>query len=109
MDDNCVLPTLDEMSRTHFDCVVEACRTTADTAIRHCRDLGCNETLVIGHEAIDIDNDDCPSGYQLVMRHGDGEAVLILRHDHALSYIVDTMLAWLDAVHAYEGHHYVQC
>lgn len=85
------LLTLAQVSNMHFDCETIACVREAKVWQTFCK-----HDLLICHQEI------APGNYQLVMRHGNGEAVFVIPTSGTIEYYRAEAVKWIDRVHAYE-------
>lgn len=93
-----ILPTLEFINHTHFDCTVVACKIAAEDII-HTHSLKCNKEIYIYHQRINGING---KNFQVIVRHGLGEAVYIKSTGTVtIRYYFEDILLWLDLVHSY--------
>ena len=89
-----MLPTWEAASKMRFDCDNGRCVTYA----KYWAGL-CGHGLVVCHQRIGDDHQ-----FQVVIRHGESEAVLIAStSEYALDAVNAEVIEWLGQVHEYEA------
>jgi hypothetical protein len=99
------LPTLAYISQMRMDCDALECKIWANTFI-NLHKKSCPEIIVVHHQQVQE-----PLYWQVVIHHGQSEAVFIKHWDRDLgeyyyragATLDNLVIPWLDEVHAYEG------